>query len=223
MAVWAYRLSSPRPVDSLAGTSVCNLHAGRPRRRRYRPHKAVVRFPLWLLAAALGFLSLDSSAQRVPTHGLCKADEEAVFSCALKGKAGKTVSLCASPKPAQGDTSFRYRYGRPSKIELEYPSVGDGNDSFTRTPLRWGAMVGHAFAFTNAGYKYILYSTEGLRDARVGESGLLVQRAGQMYAASDTQCRPSSNMESKSDALWDATSRWKVDEDLEAHGLPITK
>ncbi len=182
-----------------------------------------MRFALLLLAAALGLASLDSSAQQVQTHSLCNADEEPVFSCALKGKAGKTVSLCALPKPASGDTSFRYRYGRPSKIEFEYPSSGDGNDSFTRTPLHLGAMVGHAFAFTNGGYKYILYSTEGLRDARVGESGLLVQRAGQMYAASDTQCRPSPNVESKSDALWDATSRWKVDEDLEAHGLPITK
>jgi len=54
-------------------------------------------------------------------RGLCAADEEPVFSCTLQGPSRKMVSLCASPIATQGERSFYYRYGKPSRIELTYP------------------------------------------------------------------------------------------------------
>ncbi|WP_133166848.1 hypothetical protein [Solimicrobium silvestre] len=127
------------------------------------------------------------------------------------------VSLCASPASAQGERTFRYLFGYPSKIELTYPSSDSDADSFTLTHLVYaGATGGSAYAFTNDGYKYILYSIEGTGLKR---SGLLVQHVGQLHAASDLNCTPSALVESGDELI----PKWKADQDIDAHGLPSTR
>jgi len=171
-------------------------------------------------AIAIGLVCCSTFAQKAPNQspGLCEAHEESVFSCTLQGPGRKSVSLCASAKSAQGERSFRYLYGRPSKIELEYPKGGSSNaDAFSRTHLLFaGNTGGYAYAFTNGGFKYILYAISGTGFER---SGVLVQREGQMRANRDMHCKDSTLVEA-SHELWDAASKWKVDADIDAHGLP---
>ena len=171
-------------------------------------------------ATALSLVCFHASAQKMKTqaHGLCAASEEPVFSCTLKGPARKMVSLCASTASAQqGGRSFRYLYGRPSKIELRYPASGNGGNAFTFTRLRFaGATGGYAHTFSNGDYKYILYSVEG---TGFKESGLLVQRQGSLHASREMHCSATTLTAVKNDELWsDAVSKWKVDADIEAHG-----
>ena len=172
-----------------------------------------------VVATALDLFCFHVFAQKPPAPSLCAASDEPVFSCTLKGPARKTVSLCASTASVQqGRRSFHYLYGRPSKIELRYPPIGDGDDAFTFTRLRYaGATFGYAHTLTNEGYKYILYSIEGTGFKR---SGLLVQREGQLRAAREVACRPSTLAETKNTELVRITSEWKVDPDIDAHGLP---
>ena len=180
-----------------------------------------MRTALCLLAASLGLVCFDAAAQKTQSHDLCTTNQVPVFSCTLQGKVRKIVSLCASTASAQGKRSFRYRYGRPSKIELEYPTSGDGNDVFTQTHLLYaGGTTGNAYAFSNDGFKYILYWVAG---AGFERSGLLVQHAGQSNADRDRHCNPSTAMPTSNHELWDATSKWKVDQDLSDHGLPMTQ
>lgn len=173
-----------------------------------------------VVATAIGLVCFHASAQKAQTHSLCAADEEPVFSCTLKGSARKMVSLCASPASTRGERSFHYLYGRPSKIELRYPVSGTSNDAFTFTRLFYaGGTFGYAHSLSNEGYKYILYSIEGTNN----RSGLLVQREGQLRAAREMTCQPSTLAETKNTELVRITSGWKADADIEAHGLPSTR
>ena len=173
-----------------------------------------------VVATALGLVYFHSSAQEMQpqAHGLCAVDEEPVFSCTLHGSSRKMVSLCASPASKQGERSFHYLYGRPSRIKLRYPASGNGHEAFTFTRLFYaGATFGYAHTLTNEGYKYILYSIEGTGFKR---SGLLVQREGHMRAVHEAACRPSTLAETKNAELVRITSQWKVDPAIDAHGLP---
>ena len=178
------------------------------------------RIHLLVVAAALGLACLHASAQKTQAATLCAASEEPVFSCTLKGPARKMVSLCASAASAQQPRrSFHYLYGRPSKIELRYPDIGDGHEAFTFTRLRYaGATGGYAHSFINEGFKYIVYAVEG---TGFKESGLLVRREGASRTDREVHCRPSTLIKLKNNELWnDAVSKWNVDADIDAHGLP---
>ncbi|MDM0090473.1 MULTISPECIES: hypothetical protein [unclassified Variovorax] len=180
-----------------------------------------MKFTSSLLVLTLVGVCAHVSAQEPAPVSLCAANEEPIFSCTLQGPSRKVVSLCAStPSSPQGKRRFHYLYGRPSKIELRYPSNDDGDEAFTFTHLHFsGATAGYAYAFTNMGFKYIMYWISGTGFER---SGLLVQREGQLRADRDMHCKPSAPTATKSHELWDATSKWKVDPDIDAHNLPST-
>ena len=176
---------------------------------------------------AFGLVCLHAFTQEAHGHtqtqapSLCAANEEPVFSCTLQGTGRKMVALCASPASAQGKRHFHYLYGKPSKIELRFPaiSISNGKEAFTFTRLRYaGATGGYAHTFINEGYKYILYSIEG---TGFEESGLMVQRQGALRTASEMHCRSSTLIKLKNNDLWNETvSKWNVDADIDAHGLP---
>jgi len=169
---------------------------------------------------ALALACFHASAQKPRASSLCAASEEPVFSCTLNGAARKMVSLCASATSTQQSRrSFHYLYGRPSRIELRYPAIGDGHEAFTFTRLRYaGPTGGYAHSFINEGFKYIVYSVEG---TGFKESGLLVQREGASRANREVHCRSSTLIKLKNNELWnDVVSKWSVDADIDAHGLP---
>lgn len=71
-------------------------------------------------------LILISFSQVVFSGGLgsmCRDGEEKIFSCTMKNK--KTAVVCVGE---YGDETYmQYRYGKPSEIELEFPSSRDGS------------------------------------------------------------------------------------------------
>lgn len=172
-----------------------------------------------LATTALALVCFHASAQKPQAPSLCAASEEPVFSCTLQGSSRKIVSLCASPASTQGERRFHYLYGRPSKIDLRYPASGNSHEAFTFTRLRYaGATGGYAHSFINEGFKYVVYSVEG---TGFKESGLLVQREGALRANLEVHCRPSTLIKLKNNDLWNNTvSKWNLDADIDANGLP---
>lgn len=101
----------------------------------------------------------------VPTH--CRADEQVVYSCSIRGK---VVSVCARPG------SVSYRFGPPRAPEIEIASNGrDGR-------LHWSSGVGggggqfNNLRFSRGRYEYVVFSGSpgSLHDATEPWSGVQV-------------------------------------------------
>ena len=95
----------------------------------------------WLIAGAIAAIKAGraSDVASVPAqvksrpgalqpNTLCAQDERVIFACVLRRPA-KIVSICAS-KDLTRDTGYlQYRFGRPGRIELEFPKDRIGTPS----------------------------------------------------------------------------------------------
>ena len=144
--------------------------------------------------------------------------DEVVFSCPL-ATGSKIASICASKSAARVEPAFYYVWGRSGSPELRFPASGHAdNAAFNRTHLGFaGNMGGYAYSFSNAGYKYIVYSISGAKSLR--EGGVIVQPADGAQAAMKLSCRRGAITETSDDALIDATLRLKKDAKIEVSGL----
>jgi hypothetical protein len=71
-------------------------------------------------AKHLSSAASTSASGKPPSATLCAKDERVIFSCAVKSPA-KIVSICASKDLTSDRGYLQYRFGRPGRIELEYP------------------------------------------------------------------------------------------------------
>lgn len=170
-----------------------------------------------LLLAALA-ASSTSAVGAAPSATMCAKGDQAAFSCPLSGGT-KTVSLCAAGDVAHGSGRFYYAYGRDAaKPELMYPAQG-ATGGFTRSHLTFGGNSGgYAYAFTNAGFKYVVYSISGSNGLQDG--GLVVQKDGQEKPVKQVTCQAGKVTDTDDEALIDATLKWKSDATIEKNGVP---
>lgn len=150
-------------------------------------------------------------------ENMCGRADQVVFSCPLAGST-KTVSICAAGDVAHGAGRFYYAYGRAGKPELTYPAAGSEGE-FTRTHLTFaGNTGGYAYAFTNAGFKYIVYSVSGSNNLQDG--GLVVLKDWQPKPLKQSTCQAGKVADTDDEALIDATLKWKSDPSIEKSGIP---
>lgn len=169
-----------------------------------------------LLVAATALVPAIALARTTPAS-MCGKNDQVVFSCPLAGST-KTVSMCAAGDVAHGTGRFYYAYGREGKPELTYPAAG-GEGEFTRTHLTFaGNTGGYAYAFTNAGFKYIVYSVSGANSLQDG--GLVVLKDGQAKPVKQSTCQAGKVTDTDDDALIDATLKWKSDPAIDKNGIP---
>jgi len=71
----------------------------------------------WILSLLL--LPWGAAVAAPPSH--CSPSEQVIYSCKLKNSA-KIVSLCASKRLSDRAGYLQYRFGRPGRIELEFPT-----------------------------------------------------------------------------------------------------
>jgi hypothetical protein len=160
----------------------------------------------------------SAGSMRASESSMCTRADQVVFSCPLVGH-NKVVSLCVSGDVTHGAGHFYYAFGRPGAPELQYPST-DQNiaEPFTYTHLMFaGGTGGYAYSFVNGQIKYIIYSVSG---AGFDDSGVLVQRTGNLRAMADMKCQKGRMTETDDDALTAATLKWKKDDEISGHGLP---
>lgn len=172
---------------------------------------------LFLIAATTALASTASVASAAVS--MCTTSDQTVFSCPLAGGT-KTVSICAAGDVAHGAGRFYYAYGRDAgKPELTYPANQAQAAEFTRTHLTFaGNTGGYAYAFTNAGFKYVVYSVSGSNNLQDG--GLVVLKDGQDKPVKQSSCQAGKVTDTDDDALIDATLKWKSDPAIEKNGVP---
>lgn len=73
----------------------------------------------------ISFFLLLPAAEALAAENNCSAGETVIFSCAV-GRGAKVVSMCASPSLTAKSGTLYYRFGAPSKIELEYSTKPNG-------------------------------------------------------------------------------------------------
>ena len=117
------------------------------------------------------FFAFASLAAETPS--LCQKGEAVHFSCAI-GKNGKLVSLCGS---------LYYRFGKPGKIELEYPSPGEGSPKKFFYSHYFRYQVDYTeVTFKNRDQEYaIFYSSSS-------ETGKLVESSGVRVGEKELRC-----------------------------------
>ena len=125
---------------------------------------------LAILTFALALAPSLPRAESANPHGqLCKADEEAYAGCRLQGS-GKLLAFCVAkgtqlPSTPMGDRGPRlvvpkartlvYRFGRPGRIELEFPKRRAGSAAKFRYAQAAYSRGGETrFRFHNAGFRY---------------------------------------------------------------------
>jgi hypothetical protein len=112
-----------------------------------------------LIAAFLGcnLAHADSRQDRIPEETMCYPHEEIYFSCAV---GSKIVSVCASGNISPKNGYVKYRFGRPDKPELEYPTESvPPKDQFSISDFSGGSVNSIHLKFRSGGYIYVVYES----------------------------------------------------------------
>jgi len=106
---------------------------------------------------------------------LCGPGEVVIFSCPLKGS-NKIVSLCSSPKLTKTEGYLQYRFGLPTKVELEYPTERRESQKSFRYSHYFRAQVDLTeISFTSGNFNYTVFdSYNGEERPAVSDQGVTV-------------------------------------------------
>ena len=120
-----------------------------------------------------------SSQGSYQPNSLCARDEQIIFSCTLR-RSAKIVSLCGSKELTKDIGYLQYRFGLPTKIELEFPK------GRTRTQEQF--TYSHYFRyqvdlteinFSSEGYQYQIFDNyNGEEKPKISEAGVSVTAPG---------------------------------------------
>ncbi len=120
----------------------------------------------------------DLSRTSLDRESLCRTDEEAIFSCAVRKR---IASLCASRDLGPGKGTMTYRFGKAGAIELAYPEPGVApSKAFTAAVVERGDYV----RFVRNGTSYKLYSLVPQGQSPFG--GIMISENGRRVA--DLRC-----------------------------------
>ncbi|MEO6280328.1 hypothetical protein [Roseateles sp.] len=147
---------------------------------------------VWCRAALWAGLAvvLVSGGTTANAVGHCHPDERAIFSCALRN--GKTVSVCSSQALSADEGYLQCRYGRPGRIELEYPTIRNGSQArFEFESHRPYQGEYENLEFEKDGHRYSIYRVLTNESGQKNSAGIRVHRlsADQTSPLVDTLCK----------------------------------
>lgn len=94
----------------------------------------------------------------------------------------KAVSVCGSPDLTADSGFLQYRFGRLAALELSYPPAGTDWRKVTHGGTLMFSGGGGAFlAFTNAPFRYVVYSATGRGWG--SKAGVVVEKNGRKIAS----------------------------------------
>ena len=126
-------------------------------------------------SAVMVVLPLQLQAVEV-TH--CVPPEQSVFSCTT---GTKIVAVCRTPELTADSGALQYRFGLPAALELSFPPAGADWRVVTRGgTVAFSGGGGAWLAFTNARYRYVVYSAVG--QGWGSKAGVVVEKDGKRIA-----------------------------------------
>ena len=116
--------------------------------------------------SAFVITSEEVSAQKkskttpVTTKTLCRANEQTIWSCAVKNK-NKTASVCASKDLAEDRGYVQYRFGTAAKLEFEFPKErADSPKKFKYSRYTRPLVTMLTLSFENNGVVYEIHDDD---------------------------------------------------------------
>ncbi len=137
--------------------------------------------PAWagllMLLSAAGPAWADA-APAAPS--LCTAAETTVFDCPLAG--GRRAAVCASADLSASAGTLQYRFGRPGKVELQWPpaAAADWRAAVKAGQVMYAGGGGAYLRFAAPPFEYVVYSASGRGWGR--KAGVMVLKDGQTAA-----------------------------------------
>lgn len=166
--------------------------------------------PAGMVTAFAGQLPKDGATF---ADTLCRYNERVIFSCRLKGKGGKTVSVCGSRIITATRGYMQYRYGKPGAVEIILPEQrGIPAKSFTGALQTLAKSETAWLRVRNGKFGYVVYGFVGLDDL---PTGLAVQKDGKTIA--DLSCEESMSGSMPAVEFGESTG---ILEDAEGFDLP---
>lgn len=136
-------------------------------------------------------LSLPASAEPLKVTSLCARDEKTIWSCETAGR--KIVSICGSKQLDKQRGYLQYRFGRPGRVELEYPRARQNTQTafaYFRYTRPLVTFLGLRFKINE--YDYEVYDNSNEEEGAGGggnEAGVTVTPAGNTAKMVDYRCR----------------------------------
>lgn len=119
---------------------------------------------------------------------LCTEQEKIVWSCETKGR--KIVSICSSRELTKEHGYLQYRFGRPGRVELEYPRQRQNSQTAFKYFRYTRPLVTYLGLRFKAGeYDYEVYDNSNEEAGGGSESGVTVTPSGNTAGAVDYRCR----------------------------------
>ena len=132
--------------------------------------------------------SLTASAEPLKVTSLCARDEKIIWSCETATR--KIVSICGSRQLDKQRGYLQYRFGRPGRVELEYPQRRENTQTafayfrYTRPLVTY---LGLRFKINE--YDYEIYDNSNEEERGGSEAGVTVTPAGNAAKTVDYRCR----------------------------------
>ncbi|MCA0244636.1 MAG: hypothetical protein LCI02_27835 [Proteobacteria bacterium] len=133
--------------------------------------------------AAAGPARADAAPAAPAAPSLCSAAETTVFDCPLAG--GRRAAVCASADLSASAGTLQYRFGRPGKVELQWPPASAAPAADWRAGVKAGQVMyagggGAYLRFAAPPFDYVVYSASGRGWGR--KAGVMVLKDGQQAA-----------------------------------------
>lgn len=104
-----------------------------------------------------GSSNSEKQTRRTAADSLCSAGERVVFSAFVEGS-NKLVSICSSSRLDDRQGYLQYRFGRPGKVELQFPSSKQNTQkAFTYIRYTRPLVTYLTVKFSTADYQYSIH------------------------------------------------------------------
>lgn len=129
-------------------------------------------------------------AEPLKVTSLCASDEKTIWSCETATR--KIVSICGSKQLDKQRGYLQYRFGRPGRVELEYPRARENTQmafAYFRYTRPLVTYLGLRFKINE--YDYEVYDNSNEEEGAGGgsEAGVTVTPAGNTAKTVDYRCR----------------------------------
>jgi len=135
-------------------------------------------------------------------NSLCEKNEQTIFSCRLR-RPVRIVSLCASPDLELERGYLQYRFGLPTRIELEFPKTRESTqEQFAYTHYMRYQVDLTEINFSIDGNRYQIFdSYNGEEKPRVMEQGVIIERPNSPSVTYRCLTRPKADFSKLTDVL----------------------